>query len=777
MGELASVFGVRHFSPAAALHVRSHLDAESPDVVLIEGPSDATGELVHLGHKDTVPPVAVLAFTKTRPVQSLLYPLARYSAEWVAARWAIEHKRKLAFIDLPAAVFLALRAPSTEASEQSERPKPGSEPTERSEGGAESEATREKTATEAYLADPYEEIARLSGETDHETWWERHFEHTRESEGYRGAILEFGRGLRDVRQDDAARTRETLLREAHMRREILAATQGGKKKAVVVCGAYHAPVLTTDHPPMTDAELADLPRADCVLTLMPYSYPRLSSQSGYGAGNHAPSYFEALFDELTAGTPERIRARYLSTVAAKLRAGGILRSSAEVIEAVRLAEGLAAMNGAATPTLTDLRDAAVTLFGHGDRAPLDVALRAVEIGSAVGKLPKGVSRTALQDDFHQLVQTLKLGKYIEDAEQKLELDLREDRTKKTRGAAFLDLARSTFLHRLVVLDVGFASQPKRDQKGTAFEAWKLRWTPECEIRLAEKSLLADSLESGAAFALSERLREAKDVGEATKVLLLAADCELADALAMATRRVQELTVEEAGFVNAAEGITNLMTVVRYGNVRGVDAAPLRPILEQLYLRSTLLLFDACTCDDAAAKLVRNGLDQVQELAFLGEDGIDARLWIDAVRRVAESDHRNAFLSGYAAALLIERGELGDEAIDREVSRRLSPGSDASVGVGWFEGLVQRNRAALFLRPPLWSSLSRYVEALSDDDFRRALLYLRRAFSSFAPGEVRRVVGLLGDAWKGAGTGELAAVVEKKLDESEIAALTDDLGDL
>jgi hypothetical protein len=761
MSDLASIFGVRHFSPAAALHVRRHLDAENPDVVLIEGPSDATDELIHLGKKETSPPVAVLAFTKTRPVRTILYPLAKYSAEWVAARWAIEKKRTLKFIDLPAAVFLELH-------ERDRLARVEVEAVEKEEGAS---------PTQAYLGDPYEDIAKLSGEADHDTWWERHFEHTREAEGYRGAIFELGKGLREIRQDGGAKARETLLREAHMRREIIAATKGGKKKAVVVCGAYHAPVLTTDHPVMTDEELADLPRTECVITLMPYSYPRLSSQSGYGAGSHAPSYYEALYEELVAGTPERIRSRYVAMLAAHMRTRGLIRSSAEVIEAVRLAEGLASMNDAAVPTLRDLRDAAITVLGQGDRAPLEASLRAVEIGSAVGRLPKGVSRTALQDDFHQLVLTLKLAKYIEDADQKLELDLREDRTKKTRDAAFLDLARSTFLHRLTVLDVGFASQPRRDQKGTAFEAWKLRWTPECEIRLAEKSLLADSIESGAAFALASQLAEAKDVGEATKVLLLAADCELADALTVATRRVQELTVEEAGFANAAEGIHNLMTVVRYGNVRGVDPVPLRPILEQLYLRSTLLVFDACTCDDAAAKQVRDGMDRAQELAFLGEDGIDPRLWIDAVRRVAESDNRNPFLSGYGTALLIERGELSDDAIDREVSRRLSPGSEASVGVGWFEGLVQRNRAALFLRPPLWSSLSRYVEDLTDEDFRRALLYLRRAFSSFAPGEIRRVVGLLGDVWKGTGVAELAGAVEKRLDDEEIDALTSDLGDL
>jgi hypothetical protein len=259
--------------------------------------------------------------------------------------------------------------------------------------------------------------------------------------------------------------------------------------------------------------------------------------------------------------------------------------------------------------------------------------------------------------------------------------------------------------------------------------------------------------------------------------LHAANCELADALTLTTRRVADLTVEEAGFPNAAEGIHNLLQLVRYGNVREVDPTPFRPILQQLYVRSTLLFFGACACDANAAKQVRRGIDRVHDLAFLGEDDIDPKLWIDAVRTVATSDNRNPFLSGYATALLIERGEMGDEDIDREVSRRLSPGCEASVGVGWFEGLVQRNRAALFMRQQLWASLADYVNSLDDEAFRRALLYLRRAFSTFGQSEVRRVVGVLAELWKGDGGAELAAGVENKLDASELQKLTEDLGDL
>jgi hypothetical protein len=74
---------------------------------------------------------------------------------------------------------------------------------------------------------------------------------------------------------------------------------------------------------------------------------------------------------------------------------------------------------------------------------------------------------------------------------------------------------------------------------------------------------------------------------------------------------------------------------------------------------------------------------------------------------------------------------------------------------------------------LWSTLSQYVDALDDEEFRRTLLFLRRAFSKFDQGEVRRVVSLLAELWQGGGK-ELARVVETKLDEKEIAQVAGDL---
>ena len=71
------------------------------------------------------------------------------------------------------------------------------------------------------------------------------------------------------------------------------------------CGAFHVAGLR-EGPVMTEEEERTLPRTDSASTLMPYSYYRLSTRSGYGAGNKAPAYFELLWEERNRGDSRRL---------------------------------------------------------------------------------------------------------------------------------------------------------------------------------------------------------------------------------------------------------------------------------------------------------------------------------------------------------------------------------------------------------------------------------------------------------------------------------------
>ncbi|WP_030317122.1 DUF5682 family protein [Streptomyces sp. NRRL B-3229] len=101
------LLGVRHHGPGSARSVRAALDAALPRVVLIEGPPEADALIPLAAEEDMRPPVALLAHAVDEPGRSAFWPLAEFSPEWVAIRWALEHDVPARFIDLPATHTLA----------------------------------------------------------------------------------------------------------------------------------------------------------------------------------------------------------------------------------------------------------------------------------------------------------------------------------------------------------------------------------------------------------------------------------------------------------------------------------------------------------------------------------------------------------------------------------------------------------------------------------------------------------------------------------------------
>ena len=165
------------------------------------------------------------------------------------------------------------------------------------------------------------------------------------------------------------------------------------------------------------------------------------------------------------------------------------------------------------------------------------------------------------------------------------------------------------------------------------------------------------------------------------------------------------------------------------------------------------------------------MDEVNKVGLDFHDRVEEALWIEQLRRLADADDRNPSLSGYACALLLERGLMENEALSREVSRRISPGVPADLGAGWFEGLARRNRYALLARQPLWEQLAGYIESLDEEQFRRALVFLRRAFGPFSAREKRQIAENLGEYW-GLNADAASEMIEQPLTEPEEKSLKD-----
>lgn len=59
----------------------------------------------------------------------------------------------------------------------------------------------------------------------------------------------------------------------------------------------------------------------------------------------------------------------------------------------------------------------------------------------------------------------------------------------------------------------------------------------------------------------------------------------------------------------------------------------------------------------------------------------------------------------------------------------------------------KNHYALIARMTLWEKLSGYLDTLSEEEFKRALVFLRRAFADFSAEEKDRIAENLGEIWQ------------------------------
>jgi hypothetical protein len=738
-----NLFGVRHLSPACAYNLIKYLDSVKPDIVLIEGMSDGNDLMDHITNPGSKPPFAILAYTTEEPVRTILYPFANYSPEYQAVMWAKKNGRKAEFIDLPSGTMLSIEY-----------------------------RNRENDGDDALKPENdslYDDWARLGGEDDHDTYWERNFEHNFDYGKYRETVLEFGRSIRELTADSRTEYAVNLVREAYMRYRINKTLESGIKeeKVVVVSGSYHSSSLDLSvKSDLTDDDIGKLPSVETKHTLMPYSYQRLSFQSGYGAGNKAPYYYQMMWENINDGDLENLTRQYYANVAFHMREKGNFRSTADIIESVRLSGTLSRLHNGRYPTLNDLKDAAVTCLGHGSLGVIAESLALVDIGTEIGSIPEGAGSTPIQDNFNMLLKELKLEKYKNTVANMLDLDLRENRTVKNRELAFIDLKRSFFLNKLRFLNINFAKKNDIVQaKGSWAEQWVLQWTPESEIELVENSTRGDTIDQAVKNKFKKDLAVSSKIDEAATLIECVFDCGLDGVLEESISILQALTTDASEFTSIARTCHRLSAIINFGSIKKIDGTRLVPVLGQLYLKGILGLSGAAQCDVKAAPELNESISLFNGMTDSNYKDIDGALWIAKLDEIAFDDSNSPLVSGYCFSILLERNLLENGRIETEVSKRLSPGLDGVKAAGWFEGLAGRNKYALLSRAVFWQKLDEYLSGLDDDRFKNALVFLRRGFSGFDANEKRNVIDMLAGIWN-TGSEELSFRMKKELTEDE-----------
>jgi hypothetical protein len=704
-----AVLGVRHHGPGSARAVRAELERLRPDAILIEGPPEAD-PLVPPA-PDLQPPVALLAHVPGAPGRAAFWPFAGFSPEWQAIVYGAAAGIPVRFCDLPAAHTLA------------------------GEDGAEEEAST------GMRADPIGSLAAAAGYDDPERWWEDVVEHRGDT-----PFEVIAEAMAAVREGYAPDEREAR-REAHMRKTIRAALKQGHTRIAVICGAWHVPALAGPMPSAAadNAVLRGLPKVKAELTWVPWTYGRLASWSGYGAGITSPGWYHHLFT-----VPDRPVERWLTEAAAVLRDEGLAVSSAHVIESVRLAGSLAALRGRPLAGLGEVTEAARAVLCEGDDLAVELIQRRLVVGDRLGHVGDGTPMVPLQRDLRDRQRRLKLKPEALDRE--LDLDLRKP----------LDLERSHLLHRLRLLAVDWGTPGQARGKGTFRETWTLRWRPEHDLALIEHAALGTTVAAAAA-------RRAGNLAGAESAALadltsLVEQCLLADLPGALPEVLAALSAKAALDTDVTHLMAALPAMVRaqrYGDVRGTSAEGLAVIVRSMLDRICVGLPVAVTglADDAAAGLLKH-VDAVHAAVALlsepspgtvpeppsggaPEGGVGAAQagprsrWLATLYGISDRQDLHGLIEGRLTRILLDSGELAD-AGDR-MSRAMSRGQTPARAAAWMEGFLAGGGLLLVHDPRLLALVDGWLTGLSGDQFTDVLPLLRRTFGGFAAPE-RRAVG-------------------------------------
>ncbi|EPX60160.1 hypothetical protein D187_002246 [Cystobacter fuscus DSM 2262] len=702
------VVGVRHHSPACARLVVHTLETVRPRHVLIEGPVDMNPRLEELllPHE---PPLAVFsAWRDEERTQASWTPFCAYSPEWVALTRGHAAGAQVRFMDLPAwdKAFEGVRNRYSDGERRTAR------------------------AIEA--------LCQKLGLEGMDALWDHLFEQPLGMDVLAERLRVYFDSLRG---EEEASERDTQ-REAFMLTHVEAALARDDGPVVVVCGGFHAPVLARAQarPGAGFPPVPSHPSAKSYL--VPYSFRRLDSFAGYESGMPSPAFYQALWESGAEAAPGLL----LREAVGRLRGRGQHVSSADLIAASVMAEGLARLRGHAVLSRTDLLDGlasalvkesldvALPWTGRGVPSPdthplLAEVLRAFS-GERTGRLSPLTPRPPLLTDVEHTLHAH--GLTPGPSPRTVRLELREPG----------DVERGRVLHRLRVLGLpGFTrnSGPTFPTEPVLQESWTVAPAEDFLSWVIEASGWGATLEQAATARLEEALLQAGPNLE--RLTLLLAESFFIGAKHLA-RRVLTAVAAQAGnepdLARLGAALERLLAIWRHDVLLGAQgSAEVGQLLAAAVERGLWLLEQldgpSLPSDEGHLRAMAALRDT---LRFAAQP-----LALDVARASAVFERRLASLHappavrGASLGALWSLSRFPDEASAEAAALRATRAAARPSTLGDFlAGLFRLAREQVVHTPALTSVLDELIRQLTEEDFLVALPALRLAFGFFPPRE-------------------------------------------
>jgi Family of unknown function (DUF5682) len=743
------IFPLRHHSPILAKYLHRELDILKPDYILLEGIVEADELIKDFGIDDLELPVAITAYNPDKLEEIVFLPFAEFSPEWIALKYAKTNSIPLRFMDLPVGFRRDFSQESEESEEKDEKEKDNSElqlnkeievkkKMEKLEFDMASDIESEFWQSRL-ITDPLSYIAKLSGYTDLDAWWDSIID---DDGQIFNTIRDLMQELREAKKHDdvAIESIRNDEREVYMRkiiREVISNIDSNcenkenkEPKIAIICGAWHSSQLTIqklDENLENDTKIINqLPKlTHFKSTWIPWSNDRLTFISGYGAGITSPIWYNLLFKNNSKLEHNKPQYKWLRQVAKLLRDNGLDFSPAHLIDTYNSAKNLSIIRNKKEVGLEDMLDAVLTVTGHDGVSKLNLIYNKLFIGDKIGKVGLSFPTIPLENDIKQQLKNHRLLP-TDTKPIKKELDLRKD----------TDLQKSILLHRINLLEIeNFATQKTpQNSAGSSKEYWTIQNDPSFEINIIKKSswgsTLIDACLNYQKHLITQRLSRQNIIIELANLLpdFLQADLEYTTLIV----NISSLAVSDVDLLHIIKTLAPLLQARSYGNARNYKLDSLDNLISSLSIRIWLNLPSVSRYipDDESNEWIQT-LDLLLIRLRQVDDVIDSTEQINqCLVQMCQSADIHPLLEGWSLRLARDRELLSEDDFQLAISKGTNPSRSTYTISSFLKGLIGNKAYNLIHNQKLMLCISNWLDTLREDIFLQQLPYLRSITSNF-----------------------------------------------
>ncbi len=716
---------VRHHSPSCAFALKAAIEDLDPELILIESPIDTEHLIPFLQSDKVVPPVAFFSTSKDisqseHPVYSF-FPFCEYSPEWVAIKTAGIANIDVGFIDVPTSAR--------------------KEPIESNSRNLLSESM---LAHSRYMTALGKELnCRNFNETWDKLFETRSLNSLREYFPYFMEIFTYCSLSRSSYTKEALEAGSDLFRETHMISQIQKFRKKYKGKIIVVTGGFHTPALLEKlHDDRKTVCYDDNRDNNHQVWLIPYSFDRLDSLSGYGAGMASPKFYQTVWESMNDEDEDylfhsvnKLLTNY-ATEGRKRRLDNII-STADVQNGCEQALRLAILRDKSGPGRSELIDAYQSCFTKDTLVITEIKDFKQFLGGVL------MGKADIKDHIPPILYDAR------EKIKKIRISVNDTILKRTR----LDLYRkkshrkkSSILMLFSYLNTGFAKRingpdfMSLEVTHLLFEEWEYAWSPLVEAVIIELAPYGQTIEEVAGFRLRNAIAKENEKGNRSgfnlivRLITQSILFNLSDEVDYFINISRKIVMEDTDPVSLINGMVNLCALLVRKELFEIPEGRLEDILTMAWRISMAMLRENDELNEESCKgllYLLPKLHDISRLTVIADNPAQYDLYKD-VLLFLYNNQMNPEIEGGSAALCFIESLIDDEEFGSYIKSRFGFGADSEKAIRAFQGIISICPESLTKVPCFIDNIISIIDKWDEQQFLSFLPDLRSTFENLDP---------------------------------------------